>query len=120
MSQRACAGELCWVAAMLDWITRGTAEPARIPSHGIRLQLLRETMSSSKPAFSVEVLGMRAPSSSMRAARSFRAISSGSPAYGYEGTTPSEMRVINQKLRKAIENEGRVARIEGLWWHVLS
>jgi hypothetical protein len=26
------------------------------------------------------------------------------------------MRVINQKLRKAIESEGRVARIEGLWW----
>jgi hypothetical protein len=35
--------------------------------------------------------------------------------YG-EVTTPSEMRVVNQKLRKAIENEGRVARIEGLWW----
>ena len=34
----------------------------------------------------------------------------------YEGTTPAEMRVINQKLRKAIENAGRVARIEGLWW----
>ena len=29
---------------------------------------------------------------------------------------PSEMRVVNQKLRKAIENEGRIARIEGLWW----
>ena len=27
------------------------------------------------------------------------------------------MRVVNEKLRKAIENEGRVARIEGLWWH---
>jgi hypothetical protein len=27
------------------------------------------------------------------------------------------MRVINQKLRKAIENEGRLVRIEGLWWH---
>jgi hypothetical protein len=26
------------------------------------------------------------------------------------------MRAINQKLRKAIESEGRVARIEGLWW----
>jgi hypothetical protein len=26
------------------------------------------------------------------------------------------MRVINQKLRKAIENEGRMPRIEGLWW----
>src|SRR5687767_10859491 len=35
--------------------------------------------------------------------------------YG-EATTPAETRVVNQKLRKAIENEGRVARIEGLWW----
>lgn len=34
----------------------------------------------------------------------------------YEGTTEAEMSVVNQKLRKAIENEGRVARIEGLWW----
>ena len=30
--------------------------------------------------------------------------------------TPAEMRTVNQKLRKAIEAEGRVARIEGLWW----
>jgi CAP12/Pycsar effector protein, TIR domain len=35
--------------------------------------------------------------------------------YGDE-TTPSEMRSVNQKLRKAIENEGRIAHIEGLWW----
>ena len=35
--------------------------------------------------------------------------------YG-EAPTPAEMRVVNQKLRKAIESEGRVARIEGLWW----
>src|SRR6058998_2235726 len=35
--------------------------------------------------------------------------------YG-EAATATEMRVVNQKLRKAIENEGRVARIEGLWW----
>src|SRR3990170_1237429 len=35
--------------------------------------------------------------------------------YG-EATTPAEMRVVNQKLRKAIEDEDRVARIEGLWW----
>jgi hypothetical protein len=34
----------------------------------------------------------------------------------YEATTAVEMRVVNQKLRKAIENEGRAARIEGLWW----
>ena len=31
-------------------------------------------------------------------------------------TTPAEMKAVNQKLRKAIESEGRVARIEGLWW----
>ena len=30
--------------------------------------------------------------------------------------TPSEMRAVNQKIRKAIENEGRVTRIEGSWW----
>src|SRR5437899_8897557 len=35
--------------------------------------------------------------------------------YG-EATTASETRVVNQKLRKAIENEGRIARIEGFWW----
>jgi hypothetical protein len=28
------------------------------------------------------------------------------------------MRVMNEKLRKAIETEGRLARIEGLWWQL--
>jgi hypothetical protein len=36
----------------------------------------------------------------------------------YDSTTPSEMKVIVEKLRKAIENERRVARIEGLWWQL--
>src|SRR5262247_4516405 len=36
----------------------------------------------------------------------------------YEATTAAEMKVINEKLRKAIESEGRVARIEGLWWQL--
>jgi hypothetical protein len=35
--------------------------------------------------------------------------------YG-EATSAAELRVVNQKLRKAIESEGCVARIEGLWW----
>jgi hypothetical protein len=35
--------------------------------------------------------------------------------YG-EATTAAEMKAINQKLRRAMEHEGRVARIEGLWW----
>ena len=33
-----------------------------------------------------------------------------------DATAVTELRAINQKLRKAIENEGRVSRIEGLWW----
>jgi hypothetical protein len=35
--------------------------------------------------------------------------------YG-EATGAAEMRVVNQKLRKAIEDAGCLARIEGLWW----
>jgi hypothetical protein len=33
-----------------------------------------------------------------------------------DATTPAETRTINQKLRQAIEDEGRLARIEGAWW----
>src|SRR5215217_4255951 len=35
--------------------------------------------------------------------------------YG-DATAAAEIRVINQKLRQAIETEDRVARIEGSWW----
>ena len=35
--------------------------------------------------------------------------------YG-DATAAAEVRAVNQKLRKAIENEGRIAQIEGLWW----
>lgn len=35
--------------------------------------------------------------------------------YG-DASSAAEVKVINQKLRKAIENEGRVSRIEGFWW----
>jgi len=33
-----------------------------------------------------------------------------------DATTPTEIDIVIQKLRKAIEDEGRVPRIEGLWW----
>ena len=33
-----------------------------------------------------------------------------------DANSAAEMEAVNQKLRKAIEDEGRVARIEGLWW----
>lgn len=35
--------------------------------------------------------------------------------YG-EGLTAADMRAMNQKLRKAVEETGRLARIEGWWW----
>jgi hypothetical protein len=35
--------------------------------------------------------------------------------YG-EATSAAEVRTINEKIRKAIESEGRISRIEGLWW----
>jgi hypothetical protein len=34
----------------------------------------------------------------------------------YGAVTTPEMKVVNQKLQKAIEHEGRLAFIEGLWW----
>jgi hypothetical protein len=33
-----------------------------------------------------------------------------------DALTPSELKAISQKVRKAIENEGRLSRIEGAWW----
>jgi hypothetical protein len=33
-----------------------------------------------------------------------------------EALTPADMRAVNQKLRKAIEDEGRQTRLEGDWW----
>src|SRR5678809_1796372 len=36
----------------------------------------------------------------------------------YEAGTAPEVRVVCQKLRNAIESEGRLARIEGLWWQL--
>jgi hypothetical protein len=35
--------------------------------------------------------------------------------YG-EAASAAEVRAVNQKLRKAIEDQGRLARIDGLWW----
>ena len=33
-----------------------------------------------------------------------------------EAVTPAEVKAINQKLRQAIESEGRLSRMEGAWW----
>jgi hypothetical protein len=48
--------------------------------------------------------------------RSFQAISSASLAFDTTKRRRLRRKAINDKLRKAIENEGRLVRIEGLWW----
>ena len=35
-----------------------------------------------------------------------------------DATAASDLKVVNQKVRKAIETEGRLNRIEGLWWQL--
>ncbi len=35
-----------------------------------------------------------------------------------DATAASQLKVVNQKVRKAIESEGRLNRIEGLWWQL--
>src|SRR5262245_33277757 len=43
----------------------------------------------------------------------------GLPSVRYDpATAPAEVRAINQKLRKAIETEGRRGPVEGLWWQL--
>lgn len=37
--------------------------------------------------------------------------------YG-DASTPAEVRAVNETVRKAIEAEGRIARLEGLWWQL--
>src|SRR5881275_2788049 len=36
----------------------------------------------------------------------------------YDSATPAQVRAINEKLRKAIEAEGRRGPVEGLWWQL--
>src|SRR6187431_1750372 len=101
-----------FVFAQDDWTTNSPAsEPAQAPGQASP----RDNVVFEAGLFG-GVLGMR---------RTFILHASGSKlptdllgltSIRYEATTPSEMKILNQKLRTAIESEGRLARIEGLWW----
>ena len=104
-----------FVFARDDWTT--TPAPAPSPPHGNPARPRRATTSSSRPACSARPSACAGPSSSMPAARSSRRDLLGLTSVRYDdATTAAEMRVVNQKLRKAIEDQGRLARIEGYWW----
>src|SRR5262245_40757934 len=95
--------------------SRGTTGRPRAQAHRLKrnpVRPRRETMSCLKPAFSVHrtfilhAKQAKLPSDLL-----------GLTCVRYdEAATAAQMRVINEKLRKAIENEGRLVRIEGMWW----
>jgi hypothetical protein len=103
-----------FVFARDDWTTTGTPAVAAQPDTG--QESPRDNVVFEAGLFG-GVLGMR---------RTFILHSRGSKlptdllgliCIRYDdAATPAEMKVLNQKLRSAIESEGRVARIEGLWW----
>jgi hypothetical protein len=78
----------------------------------------RATMWCARPGCSAARSASGARSSSTRTVRSCRATARADFRRYDPATNPAEVRAINQKLRKAIEAEGRRGLVEGLWWQL--
>ena len=79
----------------------------------------RATTSSSKPGCSAVRSACAARSSSTRDGAKLPTDLLGLTSIRYDpDTTPAIVRQINQKLRKAIDAEGRISRLEGDWWQL--
>ena len=104
-----------FVFARDDWTTASPA-PAAIPDSGQASP--RDNVVFEAGLFG-GVLGMRRTFILHAEGAKLPSDLLGLTCVRYGGTTtPAEMRVVNQKLRKAIESEGSVSRIEGLWWQL--
>jgi CAP12/Pycsar effector protein, TIR domain len=101
-----------FVFAQDDWTTQN---PQAVPSPGSGQASPRDNVVFEAGLFG-GVLGMRRTFILHAEGSKLPSDLLGLTSVRYQATTPTAVRVINQKLRKAIENEGHLARIEGLWW----
>ena len=95
-----------FVFAQDDWTSHGDATGQASPRDNVVFEAgLFGGVLGMRRTFILHANGAKLPSDLL-----------GLTCVRYAETTPTEIKTINQKLRNAIENEGRLARIEGLWW----
>ncbi len=95
-----------FVFAQDDWTSQGAAAGQASPRDNVVFEAgLFGGVLGMRRTFILHANGAKLPSDLL-----------GLTCVRYAGTTPSEIKTINQKLRHAIETEGRLASIEGLWW----
>lgn len=98
-----------FIFAQDDWTAGGPAEPSgqASPRDNVVFEAgLFGGVLGMRRTFILHAHGAKLPSDLL-----------GLTAVRYDGDmTSAGMRAINQKLRQAIEDEGRLARIEGQWW----
>jgi CAP12/Pycsar effector protein, TIR domain len=96
-----------------DWTTKSPdAEPAPTPGQASP----RDNVVFEAGLFG-GVLGMRRTFILHASGAKLPTDLSGLTCVRYDGSTAAAvMKVVCQKIRNAIENEGRVTRIEGIWW----
>src|SRR4051794_8995846 len=95
-----------FVFAQDDWTSHGYAPGQAAPRDNVVFEAgLFGGVLGMRRTFILHASGAKLPSDLL-----------GLTCVRYAETTPTEIKTINQKLRSAIETEGRLARIEGLWW----
>ena len=99
-----------FVFAQDDWTTTDTSEPGQAsPRDNVVFEAgLFGGALGIRRTFILHANGSKVPSDLL-----------GLTSVRYDpAASPAEIRAINQKLRKAIESEGRRGAIEGLWWQL--
>src|ERR1700741_3411893 len=100
------------VFAQDDWTSQGAPEKAAVPGQASP----RDNVVFEAGLFG-GVLGMRRTFILHASGAKLPTDLLGLTSVRYDSpVTPAEMRAVNQKLRKAIEDEGLLKRIEGGWW----